>query len=98
MKALAMQTVFIILTVIMFMFFAVVIIFGFINIAALEANQATCSVKLSNYCLQWASKGFTDSDKPYEWSKKAPIDCSKFLKDVSDSSGPDKEQCKPIVK
>ena len=97
MKAIAVHTIFIVLTTVIFFFFAIIVIFGFLNIAGLEASQTTCTVKLLNYCTSWVAKGFPD-DKLYEWSKKEPKDCSKFLKDISDSNGPTKDQCEPTVK
>ena len=96
MKAIAVHTIFIVITVVIFFFFAVVIIFGFVNITQIQASQTTCTIKLLSYCTSWAAKGF--SAEPYEWSKKSPTDCNKFLKDISDSSGPTKDQCKPILK
>ena len=97
MKALAVHTIFIILTTVIFLFFAIIIIFGFLNIAGLEASATTCNIKLLNYCTAWAAKGFVD-DKPYKWSDKPPIDCSKFLTIKDDSKGPTKDECEPIVK
>ena len=98
MKAIAVHTIFIIITTVLFFFFAVIIIFGFLHIGAKEANQATCNVKLISYCTNWAAKGYSDSDKPYDWGYKSPTGCSQYLKDISDASGPTKEQCKPTVK
>lgn len=97
MKAIAVHTIFIVLTTVIFFFFAIIVIFGFLNIAGLEASHTTCTVKLLNYCTSWAAKGFGD-EKPYKWEKKEPIDCSKFLKDISDSNGPTRAQCEPTVK
>ena len=95
MKAIAINTAFIILTAVMFLFFAIILIFGFITITGLEASQASCTVKLLNYCTSWAAKGF--DKEPYNWGEKHPLECSKFLKDINDN-GPTKDQCKPIVK
>jgi hypothetical protein len=98
MKAIAIHTTFIILTAVMFLFFAIILVFGLINITGLEANQASCTVKLLNYCTSWAAKGFGDGDKPYTWSEKHPVECTNFLKDINDGSGPTKDKCQPIVK
>lgn len=97
MKAIAVHTIFIVITTVLFFFFAVIIIFGFIHIGTIDANQATCNVKLISYCTNWAARGFADSDKPYKWEEKAPTECSQYLKGVSDA-GPTKDQCKPTVK
>ena len=98
MKGIAVSTIFIIFTTVIFLFFAVIMIFGFINVTGLEASQASCSVKLTNYCITWAAKGFDESNKPYKWNEKSPDGCSTYLKDVNDASGPTKEKCVPIVK
>ncbi|MBI4010265.1 MAG: hypothetical protein HY361_03700 [Candidatus Aenigmarchaeota archaeon] len=95
MKAIAVHTIFILITTVIFLFFAIIIIFGFLNIAGLEASQTTCTIKLLNYCTSWLAKGY--ADKPYKWADKDPKDCSQFLKDIG-SDGPTKDQCEPIVK
>lgn len=98
MKAIAIHTIFIVVTTVIFLFFAVVVLFGLLGSVNISASQTTCTIKLLNYCTSWAAKGFSESDKPYQWNEKSPYACGQFLKDISDDSGPSKDQCKPIVK
>ena len=91
-KAIAMNTATLIIIVGALIFFSFVIFYGWANLQNIEADRASCTIKLLNYCTEWWKNQF--ETVPYNWADKAPIGCEK---DPIKISQPTADDCNILV-
>ncbi len=88
MKAVAVHAVFIVAVIVIFIFFLAAIFFEWIDVNKLGTNQATCRMKLMNYCNDLIKTG----KEPFNWNTKEPLGCEN-----SGITQPDKIKCQEIL-
>lgn len=87
-KALAVKTLYLIGVTMIFLFFAVIIFVGWLNITSKMANPAICNSKLLGYCSDWSRSDY--QSMPYNWNSKAS-GCVKI------GISPGMEKCKELL-
>lgn len=93
MKGAAINAAYLVLVIGLFLFASLVIFYRYFNFQNIEANRATCSAKLLNYCTEWWKNGF--KKVPYNWNDVEPKDCSN---DPIGIFEPTEEECKGLVR
>ncbi len=73
MKGVAIQAIFLIITIMIFLFFISAVFFKWIDITKLGSNQAACRMKILNYCSDWRKSG----SEPKWWDDKPVENCTK---------------------
>lgn len=89
-KGIAVHTIFLIAVIIIFLFFATVIFFPWINWSKVEANKFSCTAKLHSYCSDWEKSNFEKI--PWDWNKKGPEGCEKI-----GIVEPSEDKCKEVL-
>ena len=84
-KAVAIQAVFLVGVIAIFLFFIIMILAQWINVSDLGGGKAGCTAKLYNYCSGLVSRG----KPPYSW----PSECNQY-----DVSEPSKTDCCQLLK
>ncbi len=80
-KAIAVEAVFLIGVISIFIFFVVNIFFKWIDTTNMAVNEGTCTSKRISFCADWARQcAGKDSctTSPDWWSTKAPTGCEKY--------------------
>jgi hypothetical protein len=54
---------------------SVIALYKYIEGQTIATNQATCAIKFSNYCLEWAKTAYDPTNPPYDWDSKSPTGC-----------------------
>jgi hypothetical protein len=76
MKAVAVQTMFLIVVIGMIIFFTLVITWHWLKGMNVQASQATCIIKLKNYCERWYKLGKEPTNPT--WEETEPTGCDEF--------------------
>ncbi len=90
-KGVAVHTVVIVIVMAMLAFFSLVLLWHYMAGQQIEANKATCSIKLTNYCIEWYKRGFEEKPDP-GWDEIPPENCEDF-----DITEPTVEECQNIL-
>ena len=75
-KGIATHVLGIILIIAIFMFFTLLLVYGWVNTTSQQANETLCAAKILNYCADWLRNGF--KERPWNWNDKGPQGCEKF--------------------
>lgn len=75
-KGIASHILAIVLILAIFMFFALLIIYNWLDTTNQQANETLCTAKILNYCTDWFTNGF--KNKPWDWNSKGPQGCDKY--------------------
>ena len=74
-KAVAVQAIFLIIAVMIFLFFIAAIFFQWIDVTKWGSDKAACRAKIINYCSDWRKTG--ESKEPGWWNDKPVENCEK---------------------
>jgi len=69
----SMNTISFVAIVIIISIIAVIALYHWFEGETIQTTQATCIMKLTNYCLEWAKTNYGDA--PYDWNSKSPFNC-----------------------
>lgn len=74
-KAVAVNAISLVAIITIITILSLIGLYSYIQGQTLATNQATCFIKKSNYCLEWAKTGYDPSQPPYDWDTRSPYKC-----------------------
>jgi hypothetical protein len=91
-KAVAVHAVVLVVLIGLFLFITLVIFFQWYTGQNILTNKLTCTIKLTNYCIEWSKNKY--QKEPYSWDEKDPKGCEK---DPIKIGQPTEENCKALL-
>jgi len=76
-KAIAVNVLSFVAIVILLSIVAFVALYQWYEGQTLQTATATCIIKRTNYCIEWAKTNYDSSNPPYDWNSKSPFNCEK---------------------
>jgi len=71
----AINAISLIAIIVLLTLIAVIAFYQWFEGQSFATSQATCAIKFSNYCIEWAKTGYDPNKPPYDWSTRSPVGC-----------------------